>query len=134
MKNWQLVSVLLLSACWLPASAQVDSAATPKPIIYTVVEQPPKFTGGMNKLSNYLRKNLHYPQVAREQRRDGKVFVNFLVTDTGAIEDVKALNSLGPEFDAEAVRVVKDMPPWIPGKQDGKSVYCRYNLPINFSR
>ena len=132
--NKQLVGVLLLSALWIPATAQVDSALAPKPTIYTVVERQPEFAGGMARLDRYLRANLRYPKVAREDRRDGKVFVSFVVMDTGIIEDVKALTSLGPAFDAEAVRVVTDMPPWIPGKQGGKPVNCRYNLPINFSR
>ena len=86
----------------------------------------------MARLEKYFRQNLRRPKVSREERRTGNVFVTFVVTDTGVIENVKALNSLGPEYDAEAVRVVKDMPPWTPGKQNGKPVYCRYNLPIRF--
>lgn len=132
MKNWQVFHLLLLSVLWLPASAQVDSASVPKPIVYTVVEQHPEFPGGMYILEKYFRQNLRYPTVAREDKREGRVFVTFVVTDTGVIQDVKALNSLGPEFDAEAVRVVKDMPPWTPGKQGGKPVYVHYNLPVRF--
>ena len=130
MKNCQLLGLLLLSALWLPASAQVDSAVN-RPI-FTVVEQQPEFSGGMAKLEKYMRQNLRYPKVARGERRTGNVFVTFVVTDTGVIENVKALNSLGPEYDAEAVRIVKDMPPWTPGKQNGKPVYVRYNLPVRF--
>ena len=132
MKHWQILSLLLLSTRWLPASAQVDSVAVPTPHIYTVVEKHPEFPGGMYKLDKYFRQNLHYPKGVRKAGVEGKVFVNFVVTDVGVIEDVNIIKSLGPEFDAEAIRVMKDMPRWTPGQQGGKPVYCRYNLPIRF--
>ncbi len=131
MKNWQLLSLLVSSVLWLPASAQVDSASRSK-FIFTVVEQQPEFTGGMYKLDEYFRQNLRHPKGVRKARGKGKVFVNFIVTDAGVIEDVKVLKSLGPEFDAEAIRVMMAIPRWIPGKQSGRPVYVRYNLPIRF--
>ena len=132
MRKRLLFVLLLLTVVWLPAVAQNNSAPASAATIYTVVEQQPKFTGGTSQLSSYLRKNIRYPQVDHKERRRGRVFVNFVVTDTGAIEDVKTLNSLGPAYDEEAIRLVKEMPQWIPGRQGGKPVYCRYNLPINF--
>lgn len=80
-----------------------------------------------------MKKNLRYPATAREARLEGKVFVAFIVNEQGGIEDVRVIKSLDPEIDAEAVRLVQEMPTWIPGKVKGKPVACRYNLPINFS-
>lgn len=132
MKNWQLLYFLLMGISGLSAQAQTDSVAALKPVIYSVVEQHPEFPGGMYKLDKYFRQNLRHPKDAQKAGADNKVFVNFVVTDTGVIEDVRVIKSLGPEFDAEAIRVMTAMPHWIPGKQGGKPVYCRFNLPISF--
>jgi len=132
MKNWQLLSLLVSSVLWLPASAQVDSASRPKPEIFTVVEQHPEFPGGMNKLGNYLRKNLRYPEAARKAGIEGRGFVNFIVTDQGVIENVNVLKGLGFGTDEEAVRLISSMPNWRPGKQGGKAQNVRYNLVVNF--
>ncbi|QJW89473.1 energy transducer TonB [Spirosoma taeanense] len=123
----------LLGVCAQAQQPHLDSKSTPSRPIYTVAEEHPAFPGGMNKLGNYLRKNLQYPQAARQARKEGKVFVTFIVGEQGAIEEVRALNSLDPELDAEAVRVVQAMPNWKPAKVAGKAVACRYNLPINFA-
>lgn len=128
----KLFLVFLLSVVGLPAPAQTDSAATPKPTIYSVVEQPPQFPGGMNKLGKYFRQNTRYPDAARQAGIRGRTFVNFVVTDTGAIRDVKLLKSLSPELDVEAVRLIENMPNWIPARQGGKPVNVYYNLPVNF--
>ena len=100
--------------------------------MYTVVEQQPEFTGGMRQLGEYLRKNTYYPPAARMNGLEGRVFVTFIVSEQGAIEAVRVLKGLSPELDAEALRLVRSMPNWRPGKQDGKAVACRYNLPVNF--
>lgn len=126
----------LLGIVWLPANAQrlyLDSASTAERPVYTVVQQQPEFTGGMRQLGEYLRKNLRYPQSARMGRVEGRVFINFMISEQGTIEQVRVLKGLSPELDAEAVRLVQNMPNWKPGRQDGKAVACRYNLPINFS-
>jgi len=130
-----LLISLLISALWLPAQAQqahLDSSSRPNRPVFTVVEEHPDFPGGMNKLGNYLRQNLRYSEAARKAGRTGRVFITFIVSEQGAIQDVRALNSLDPELDAEAVRIVREMPTWIPGKQNGQAVACRYNIPINF--
>jgi protein TonB len=129
------LSFLLICGLGLSAQAQqapVDSTSTHPRVIFTVVQQPPEFAGGMNKLGKYLRQNMQYPESARKAKLAGKVFVSFIVNEQGKIEDVRTLKSLDPDLDAEAVRLVQSMPAWTPGKINGKPVACRYNLPINF--
>jgi len=125
----------LMSLLWSTALAQQtqpDSALTTPRVIFTVVEKPPGFPGGMNKLGKYIKTNLRYPEAARKARREGRVFVTFIVNEQGGIEDVRALNKVDSELEAEAVRLVQDMPKWTPGQQAGRAVNCRYNLPISF--
>lgn len=100
--------------------------------IFTVVEEMPEFPGGMAKLAEYLAKNIKYPQLARESGIQGRVFINFVVEHDGSVTNVKVMRSLGGGCDEEAVRVVKSMPKWKPGKQRGKAVRVSYNLPVNF--
>ena len=100
--------------------------------IFTVVEEMPEFPGGMAKLAEYLAKNIKYPQLARESGIQGRVFINFVVEHDGSVTNVKVMRSLGGGCDEEAVRVVKSMPKWKPGKQRGKPVRVSYNLPVNF--
>ncbi|RIV18735.1 M56 family peptidase [Fibrisoma montanum] len=100
--------------------------------IYTVVENQPEFTGGMEGLMEYLSKNIRYPAAAERANVQGRVFVNFVVTKEGDIADVKLLKGIGFGADEEAIRVVQKMPRWKPGSQSGEPVNVRFNLPINF--
>ena len=98
-----------------------------------MVEQQPEFSGGMAALGQYLSKNLRYPAAAQRANVAGKVFVSFVVNTDGSIQDVQILKGLGFGTDEEAQRVVKGMPKWRPGKQSGRPVRVKYNLPINFT-
>ena len=100
--------------------------------IFTIVEEMPEFPGGMNKLGEYLAKNIKYPQMARETGIQGRVFITFVVEPDGSVTNVQVLRSLGGGCDEEAIRVVKSMPKWKPGKQRGKPVRVSYILPVNF--
>ena len=100
--------------------------------IFTIVEEMPEFPGGMQKLADYLAKNIKYPQMARESGIQGRVFVNFVVEPDGHVSNVNVMRSLGGGCDEEAMRVVKAMPKWKPGKQRGKAVRVSYILPVNF--
>ena len=100
--------------------------------IFTIVEEMPDFPGGMAKLADYLAKNIKYPQMARESGIQGRVFVNFVVEPDGSVSNVNVMRSLGGGCDEEAMRVVKSMPKWKPGKQRGKPVRVSYILPVNF--
>ena len=100
--------------------------------VFTIVEEMPEYPGGLNKLTDYLSKNIKYPQMARESGIQGRVFVNFVVEPDGSVSNVNVMRSLGGGCDEEAVRVVKNMPKWKPGRQRGKAVRVSYILPIVF--
>ena len=100
--------------------------------VFDVVEQMPSFPGGMSALMNYLNNNIKYPVIAEENGIQGRVIVQFIVGKDGHISDVKVAKSVDPSLDKEAVRVVKAMPKWIPGKQNGQAVTVRYTLPVTF--
>ena len=101
--------------------------------IFTVVEQQPEFPGGMSALGQFLGKNIRYPAAAQRANVSGRVFVSFVVNTDGSIQDVQTLKGLGFGTDEEAVRVVKSMPKWRSGKQSGRPVRVKFNLPINFT-
>lgn len=98
--------------------------------IFQVVETMPTFKGNMNK---WLKDNVKYPILAQENGISGRVFVAFVVEVDGSITDVKVARSVDPSLDKEAVRVVKAMPKWNPGKQRNKPVRVAFTVPINFT-
>ena len=100
--------------------------------VFDVVEQMPSFPGGQAALMNYLNSNIKYPVIAEENGIQGRVVVQFVVGKDGSISNVHVVKSVDPSLDKEAVRVVKNMPKWIPGKQNGQSVTVRYTLPVTF--
>ena len=101
--------------------------------IFTVVENDPEFPGGMDALYKYLAENIKYPKLAQENGITGKVYLTFVVERDGSITDIKTLRDIGGGCAAEAIRVVKSMPKWKPGKQRGKAVRVQLNLPVNFN-
>ena len=100
--------------------------------IFKIVEEMPAFPGGEAKLMEYVAKNVKYPQIARETGVQGRVYVNFVVEPDGSVSNVSVLRGIGGGCDEEAIRVVKNMPKWKPGKQRGKAVRVSYMLPVNF--
>ena len=101
--------------------------------IYVVVEQMPQFPGGQQALFKYLSENVKYPAIAKENRIQGRVICQFVVNKDGSITDVEVVRSGGdPSLDREAVRVIKSMPNWIPGRQKGKPIRVKYSVPVNF--
>ncbi len=100
--------------------------------IFTIVEDQPTFPGGDAALMQYLTNNLRYPTMAREAGIQGTVFVTFVVERDGSITDVRVLRGVGGGLDEEAVRVVRNMPRWTPGRQRGQAVRVQFNLPIRF--
>ena len=111
-------------------------AEAPKPEVenkvFDVVEQMPSFPGGQGALMQYLANNIKYPVVAQENGVQGRVVVSFVVERDGSITDVQVVRSVDPSLDREAQRVVKSMPKWIPGKQNGQAVRVKYNVPVSF--
>lgn len=100
--------------------------------IFQVVEQDPEYPGGVDALYKFIQQNLKYPQLAKENNITGRVFVQFVVEKDGSVSNVKAARDIGGGCGAEAVRVIKSMPKWTPGKQRGKAVRAAYTLPVNF--
>ena len=100
--------------------------------IFQIVEEMPLFPGGEEALLAYLGKNISYPQMAKESNIQGTVYIGFVVEADGSITNVKVLRGIGGGCDEEAIRVVKSMPRWAPGKQRGKPVRVQFNLPIKF--
>ncbi|RFS21319.1 energy transducer TonB [Chitinophaga silvatica] len=108
--------------------------APAKEEIFTFVEQPPTFPGGEEALAKYLSKNIRYPRVAQDNGISGTVFVQFVVDSEGNIKDVKTVGAAkGGGLEEEAIRVVKTMPKWKPGKQNSRPVSVQFNLPIRFT-
>lgn len=101
--------------------------------IFTVVENDPEFPGGMEALYKYLAQNIKYPQLARDNNITGRVYVTFVVERDGSITGCRVLRDIGGGCGQEAIRVVKSMPKWTPGKQRGKAVRVQFNLPVNFN-
>ena len=100
--------------------------------VFDIVEEMPSFPGGMAALNKYLHDNVHYPVVAQENGVQGRVTISFVVEKDGSVTDVKVAKSVDPSLDKEALRVVKSMPRWTPGKQNGATVRVKYNVPVNF--
>ena len=120
------------TSVYVPPSNPIPPPKKQEP--YTYVEQMPTFPGGEEKLFEFLSNNLKYPPFARENNIIGTVFLTFVVSEEGRISEVQVLRGIagGAVCDAEAKRVVESMPPWKPGKQNGRAVPVRYNLPIKF--
>ena len=102
-------------------------------VVFVVVESMPEFPGGQQALFKYLSENVKYPVIAQENGIQGRVICQFVVNKDGSIVDVEVVRSGGdPSLDKEAVRVIKTMPKWKPGKQRGKPVRVKYTVPVNF--
>lgn len=99
---------------------------------FQIVEKMPEFPGGEKALLNYISENIVYPQSAKDKNISGRVFLSFVIDKDGSVTDVKVMRGIDKECDAEAMRVVKAMPKWKPGMNEGKPVRVSYMLPISF--
>ena len=97
-----------------------------------VVEDAPEFPGGINALLEYLKKNIKYPDICRDNNIQGRVIVSFVVNKDGKIVDPEVVKGVNPSLDKEALRVISTMPNWKPGYQRGKPVRVKYSVPVNF--
>lgn len=100
--------------------------------IHVVVERMPEFPGGEAAMNQFISRNIRYPVIAQENGIQGRVVVQFVVNTDGKIVDVEVVRGVEESLDKEAVRVIKAMPPWNPGRQGGKNVRVKYTLPIRF--
>ena len=114
-----------------PVEAPVEEEE--EEVVFVVVESMPEFPGGQQALFKYLSENVKYPVIAQENGIQGRVICQFVVNKDGSIVDVEVVRSGGdPSLDKEAIRVIKSMPNWKPGKQRGKAVRVKYTVPVNF--
>lgn len=100
---------------------------------FVTVEQQPEYPGGIEALRNFLGKNLNYPRAAASAGVSGRVYVSFVVNTDGSLTDIHVLKGIGFGCDEEAIRVMQKMPYWKPGKQSGRAVRVKFNLPIAFT-
>lgn len=100
--------------------------------VYDSTEEPPSFPGGQAAMMTYLARNIKYPPTAMKNKIEGRVILQFVVRADGSISDTHVMRSISPELDAEAVRVIANMPKWNPGKQDGKPVNVKFTIPVSF--
>ena len=115
------------------ASDATAPADTTKNVVYDVTETMPQFPGGQGVMMKYLAANIKYPASAVKAKKQGRVIVAFVIQKDGSVTNARIVKSVDPELDAEALRIVKAMPNWTPGTQDGKPVNVRYTIPVVFS-
>lgn len=130
-KNLSLKVALMMFV--LLFSFMTSTAQTKKnDMVFDVVEVMPQYPGGPIAMLKYIMENIKYPEQAMKEGIQGRVTVRFIVEKDGSISDVKPVLSVHPLLNKEAVRVVKSMPKWSPGKHNGKPVRVRFNLPVMF--
>ena len=117
----------------MTANAQKTVVSQSNQSVYDQVEQMPEFPGGMPAMIEFLQTNLKYPKDAIKQQVGGRVMVMFVVETDGTLSNVRVARKVFPSLDSEAVRVVKTMPKWKPGKEKGRPVRVNFTLPVVFS-
>ena len=117
----------------IQAPVEVVEEEEEEEVVFVIVEDMPEFPGGQQALFKYLSDNVKYPTIAQENGIQGRVICQFVVNKDGNIVDVEVVRSGGdPSLDKEAIRVIKSMPKWKPGKQRGKAVRVKYTVPVNY--
>ena len=130
-KNVSLKVALMMLV--LLFSFMTSTAQTKKnDMVFDVVEVMPQYPGGQIAMLKYIMENIKYPKQIMEEGIQGRVTVSFIVEKDGRVSNVRLLRSVQSALDKEAIRVVKSMPKWTPGKQNGKPVRVRFNLPVMF--
>lgn len=129
-----MVSLFIVLACnesEVMAQTQKDDYVD-EDRVYDVVDQMPQFPGGHEKLKEFIEKNRRYPKSLQDCGIQGRVVVTFVVKKTGRISHAKVARGVDPALDREALRVVRKMPQWIPGKMGWKNVDVKYTIPVDF--
>lgn len=124
--------VPMATSSYTPSTTYSSSETSSADKVYDIVEQQPQFPGGPVAMMRFIRENLKYPENARDARIDARVTVQFVVEKDGSVSDVHVLTGTDPMLDNEAIRLVKSMPRWTPGKQYGKTVRTNYRVPVLF--
>lgn len=124
-----IATIGLLAACTEtptePIQEEVDK-------VYKEADVMPEFPGGMQELMTYMGNSIQYPEAAKSDGTEGKVFVQFVIDANGNVSQIEVVKGVRDDLDAEAVRVISEMPKWTPGKKDGNSVSVQMVLPISY--
>jgi protein TonB len=131
---WRLLATLSVLAIMftINTTAMAQNKKTSNDKVFEKVEDMPEFPGGEQAMMKFVSENVQYPEEAKEKEISGRVLVGFIVEKDGSVNEVKIVRGIGGGCDEEAVRVVKAMPKWKPGKQDGKTVRVSYTMPFFF--
>ena len=129
MKKLILLVVVALFCC---TSAMAQTVVVDEEIFLVVAENAPEFPGGSDSLYAYIARNIKYPETAKKEKIEGRVFVTFVIEKDGQVSSAKILRDIGGGCGEEAIRVVKNMPKWKPGTQRGNPVRFQFNLPVSF--
>ena len=132
MKKFIILSMMAVLSL-MTAYAQKTVVSQSNQNVYDHVEVMPEFVGGMTAMMKYLQTNVKYPEDAIRQKLGGRVMVQFVVETDGTISNVRVAKTVFPSLDNEAVRVVKAMPKWKPGKVNGRPVRVNFSLPVVFN-
>lgn len=130
MKKLFIIAILSLIGMTNVFAQQETTTTAEK--VFDVVDEMPSFPGGQGAMMEFLSKNIKYPVVAEENGIQGRVLVKIVVKKDGTINSPKVIKSVDPSLDKEAIRVVKTMPKWIPGKQKGEPVNVSFTVPVTF--
>ena len=131
---WRLLATLSVLAILFTVNttATAQNKKTSNDKVFEKVEDMPEFSGGEQAMMDFVAKNVQYPKEAMEKEISGRVLVGFIVEKDGSISETEIVKGIGGGCDEEAVRVVKAMPKWKPGKQDGKPIRVHFILPLTF--
>lgn len=127
-----LVFMLVAANSVYAQKTQPQKKANSSDEIFTVVEKQPRFVNGVNSMLDFVKSEMKYPEIAKENGIQGRVIVNFVIEKDGSVTSPKIVRGVDPSLDKEAIRIINTMAKWIPGEQNGKLVRVRYTLPINF--
>lgn len=130
-----MASVLMLSSSvsLMATTPENNPTEDKQERVFDVVEVMPQYPGGIPQMMKFISSNIKYPKDAIKKGMQGAVVVQFVVEPDGSVSNVHVVRSVFPSLDTEAVRMVKAMPKWSPGMQNGKPVRVRFNVPIRFS-
>jgi TonB family protein len=127
------LSLFLLQACSLFKKQQVEeNVAEEEDAIFSSTEESPEFPGGIDAMMKYISSHIEYPKQELEEEIEGMVYTQFVVEKDGSLSQFKTLKGVSENLDKEAIRVLKSMPKWTPGKQRGKAVRSLYIVPVRF--
>ena len=128
----KLVFIALLSLIGMTNVFAQQETTTTAEKVFDVVDEMPSFPGGQGAMMEFLSKNIKYPIVAEENGIQGRVLVKIVVKKDGTIDSPTVVKGVDPSLNKEAIRVVKTMPKWIPGKQKGEPVNVSFTVPVTF--